>query len=909
MASSMNGSGSINGVLSLPTQQDFTNESLGLSAKRKRDDNEDIQRANGPHEVKGKEPATSRNGNGPSQADIEDLIAILKESDTTPSILTRLLPRRASSVEPQAKRQKAEDVSLDQTTIAMRAASGVYQKLSDVLDDVDAAVADIEEKLQLPNAFSQNQYVPISLSQSDFGLRISAFKKRAHEIVRREESSKAQKNASQTGNPVNDYATNGSMGNHGCAQINAGAADNKMVLTLFGNAPGPKQLFSSFQIPRNVDGEGGVLAPVRQAGLPNGITTTQIVPIQSSDLMDHKKQPTLGEVFPSPANLPPLQPPKPSKNSTTRSLSVGWYQPSAADPFPRAVTYSKAQISCGQWLDYSNASPTQSSRKRQRDRALSLTSSKAAVTEPNAAESEAAKHEALFRSVYSSFAPSKDDSAAVAPTGILERMWWQQSGERHYEKLVENTMHMDAVIKPDSGPQEAAVDSHELEEFEAAVESYEKDEIDSSLLNLRAGPGKSAEEKDVEEILDGISELLETLNSYQRIRHMTLNPSSRPPGISSVTDTSGLGTPSKPSESEQATYEMLKSQLTLLIATLPPYAVSKLDPDKLSELRVSTKIKIGVEDSYGVMMEVDEDQSVLKAKAAATASPAAVARVPPATIHRSNPAALYGNQYSTSRAPSATPQYYGGTQTPVRAQPPQVQRAPSTAPVPYPVQRAAAPSSYRPTQGYNTPSYGAPPPRPVQQYSSSNQPQYLQTPAAQSYVRPVYAGNQNTPQATPQTAINSRAYASQPSYAPQAHSVQTGQDYRYSTGQNVARQASPQNQMYTPQHSTTHGRPYSNSNVTPSLQQNGRQYMTTPMMNVSPQQALQHGQPSYPSQAPSPWQSSFLSQQEQSNIVDRQRAQLAAQQQNQSQARHAAQATLGSPSPAQVNGINPVHAI
>ena len=45
-----------------------------------------------------------------------------------------------------------------------------------------------------------------------------------------------------------------------------------------------------------------------------------------------------------------------------------------------------------------------------------------------------------------------------------------------------------------------------------------------SLVGLGAAPEKSAEEKDVEEILDGNSELLDTLNSYQRNRHMSLNP-------------------------------------------------------------------------------------------------------------------------------------------------------------------------------------------------------------------------------------------------------------------------------------------------------------------------------------------------------------------------------------------------
>ena len=106
--------------------------------------------------------------------------------------------------------------------------------------------------------------------------------------------------------------------------------------------------------------------------------------------------------------------------------------------------------------------------------------------------------------------------------------------------------------------------------------------------------------------------------------------------------------------------------------------------------------------------------------------------------HRSSSAALYGNQYPTSRAqPAPTHQYYGAAQTPVRPQQQPVQRAPSTAPVPYPSQRAAVPASFRPSQSYiNTPNYGQTAPRPVQQYPSTNQTQYVSTPVAQSYMRP-----------------------------------------------------------------------------------------------------------------------------------------------------------------------------
>jgi len=829
---------------------------------------------------------------------------IQSSHDTTPSILTRSLPDRTPSAEPQAKRQKAEGRTEAPSSIMTRVLSRTYNSIDDILNDIDSAVSDMMDKLQLPNGTARNQYIPIPTAQSELSMKVSAFKKRAHELVHREKVAKEKlKNGRLDGTTNNgSYIPNGGLGSSAVTQINANSSDNKLVLTLYGNAPGPKQLFSSLQMPTQIDGEGkAIVQPLREAGLPNGITTTQIVPIQSAGLMDDRKRvPTLGDLFPTPATVPALQPPKPSKIATTRSSTVGWYQPATADPPQKNGSYFRQNISTGQWLDYSNASPSQSTKRKQRDRAMSLGGTKAPQLDVEPTESEAIKLDALFRSAYSGFAPTRDDAAAIVPEGLMNRMWWQQVGEKSFERLVENANNLEGLMTTEVNGDDSAMgdDVDEVAMFQEAVDELEE----ASLAPLEPRIEKSAEEKDVEEILQDISELLETLNSYQRIRHMSLNPSSRPAGLLSAPDTTSLGTPSKPSDPEMSTYEILKSQLTLMIATLPPYAVAKLDSDRLGDLSISAKVEIRTEDYKGVM---EEDEAAARAKVAALSAASSTRPTPSSSLHhRSSSSALYGNQYAPSRPAAPTNhQYYGSAQTPVRPPSNNMQRPPATAPVPYQSQRPASSAPYRPAS-YGTPTYPHQASRPAQQqYAPSNSQQYLHTPSAQNYIRPPPSqGYQTAAPSAPQAPMNTR-YPGQ-AYPHQGQQSQNGPDYRYGNGANVARQPSPQKPMYSPQQGTA--RP-SYSTPTPSMPQDRRPYLQNSVMNGGTSQSPQ---PQYAQQPTGLTNySTFMTAEQQSSMMERQRAQLAQQQGTQQQARNAAQASaMGSPSKPQVNGSSAVAA-
>jgi len=800
-----------------------------------------------------------------------------------------------------------------------RVASTSYSAVEEILKDIDSAVSDALAKLDLPDDSARSQYLPISPDKNERSLKALAFKKKAHELVRKELG--AIKKAQQV---------NGSSdGTNSSIQVNADLVDKKVVLTLYGNAPQAKQLFSSLQLAKNVPGGTHDVLPVlREAGLPPGITTTQVVAIQSTGMVDDKKRvKTLGELFTSPSNARPFEPPRPSKIATTRDTKVGWYQPASADAPPRSSSYFEQKVTNGQWIDYSNAGPAHST-KRKRDRAMSLGGSKVPQIEAEPVESEVAKVDALFRSAYTSFAPTKDNSAAIVPDGLVAKLWWQHVGEKSFTRFVENATAMDDINAIDATEEEPAGSDDQIESFREAVEWYETQAVDPS---LQVSMEKSAEEKDVEEVLEGISELIETLNSYQRIRNMSLNPPSRASGLLSAPDAGTTGTPAKPSEAEMATYEILKSQLTLMISSLPPFAVAKLNPDQLSELNVSTKLPIQLQNYHGVM---EEDEAASKAKQAML--PVTASRTPqPTAAQRTSSTPSYNASYP-SRAPAPIPQYYAASQTPIR-QPATMQRPPATAPAPYPLQRpASGVAPYRP-QSYGTPTYAHQGARPVQQqiyntphFGGSSSGSYSGTPT-QGYARPVGQPYQNSPQIATQTSTSNR-YSAQPSYnqaVPAANGVAT----RYNNGNigNTGRQPSPSHSGWgarQPEYDYTN-RSGSYSTGVPtypsssqSMMPNQRAYQassagaptSTAMMNgasQSPQpqpaqqhaqqQALQAPQPSQPQQALGATSySTYLSHEQQHNIMERQRAALAAHQSGAQQ--QARQAVSPSQEQAQLNG-------
>lgn len=681
------------------------------------------------------------------------------------------------------------------------------------------------------------------------------------------------------------------------------------VLTLYGSAPQPKQLFSSLQQPLGIESKllkpkGGkhfiadvsddsgsttVLAPsrdsIREHALPNGISVTKVIPLHSTNSSDgkSKKTPTLGELFPPPPTLAALKPPQPSRHTATRSSSVNWYNPS--EPVPsnrpnRRDSYSMQPLTTGQWLTYNTApSSTQLSspeaKRKQRDRALSFGEPQSTISQEVMVAHNQAKEDALFRSVYSSFAPDRDNAGALVSDHMKNRLWWKRVGENRYKDHCPPPADEDVVEVNGTSNNAEAIDE---DEFKGILDDWTPEELPKE---LKPTPGvvleTPATSDEVDEILQEISDLLVTLNSYQRNRNLSLaNNNART--ITNSQLISASGNPSSPSSAEFEVFTMLQSQLALMVSTLPPYALAKLDGDKLSVLNISARIQIQDKQYTGTM---EEDEVVGKAKQPVTTT-----------------AAGYQprNANANLSVPARSSNYHHAPATP--SQP--VQR-PNYATQPRPVN---TPASYLPNQQYSSrpassnhyfsgtshPSYT--PQRPAattaERYSYSASQQYSQRPAPPSQ-------NQQSNGYRPYPAQNGQSYSQQYSTPPQgasstsgpapgAHTQrpsQPGYQQRamnaqsHSTGSSSARDASPPkpSASFTPQHQRTS---YAGQGQIPSQQR--------------PQLYHQHSA-QYASQTPVPRQvngvsaaatssqhTSYMTAEEQSALMNRQKAQLAEQQ-------------------------------
>ena len=489
---------------------------------------------------------------------------------------------------------------------------------------------------------------------------------------------------------------------------------NKAALTLYGSAPHPRQLFSSIQQSPSVQNTallyGTSHAPsigsVRESALPNGITTTEIVPVHSSNSLSEKKKkvPTLGELMPRPSSLAQLNPPKQSRHTATRSSSVNWYNAAESTPSTRSYrrdNYSTQAMGTGHWLTY-NIAPSASkmsspeAKRKQRDRALSFGESQATLPQETVDAHNQAKDEALFRSAFSSFAPDRDNTGATINVRAKNRVWWERVGEsRFYDTMtyVEAEASEEPELPIDT-TSEQDVD-REVELFEEAVASWVPEELPAELRENEQSTKEPATAQEIDDVLKEISELLETLNSHQRVRNLSLATNARTIAGQNPQLTAMSGTPSSPSSAEFDVYEMLKSQLIVMISLLPPFAVARLDGDKLAALNVSTKIQVEGKAGKGTM---EEDDISLKSRQAA--NPAAYPRSANATSSvpaRSNPYSStpiqqsqrsnYTAQPSVSRQsstylpnqqysnrPVSTSQYYGNANSSVPTQ----QRAPMT---------------------------------------------------------------------------------------------------------------------------------------------------------------------------------------------------------------------------------------
>lgn len=643
------------------------------------------------------------------------------------------------------------------------------------------------------------------------------------------------------------------------------AQQARTVLTLFGNAPTPRQLFSSFQhsaAAQHVATDGADLE-LEQLGLPNMLNATKVVPLDPAAALGARpKEPTFADVFPPPANLPPLNPPKPK--STPRSASISWVTGDSVVPKPsRKNAYTMQPLTVGAWLDYGGRDADRESSgaiKRRRRESIVATAPPAKAIQDMSPAEIIAQEEALFKAAYSSFAPSTDNSRAIVPQEIRDRVWWHKIGQKRFDKR----FVLDPALEnsfPAPVPTEEAVDdsavtlgsTDEMKEFEAAVENFDEGAFNADSLVIDIND----DARTTENMLADISALLETLSSYQRIRNSTIaaapsrNPTSPSPALALLT-----GTPTEPTKDETVVYKALRSQLAQMISKLPPYAVAKLDGEQLEDLAVSKTIIIKGKEHKGTMEE-DQLTRMIRSSAAiqAAAGPASAAR--PTTDYKSS---------SYARTPSV-------------AQPPRSAHAPN--PSYYANARTPATSFNRSTvaQSYNTPSATAQRPSYSQASgyanTASRPASYAQTNGQAGY-RPGY-NNYNT--------FNAQQTPQQPAPTPGGYNAQQSQ-FRNSTAynQNAATATPSYNGQQPSQPRQGYGA--STSQFVPP-RMNGQPHAPQQMTNSTTQQAPPPQQPNSgratpnlpqatSAIGPSGFHSSMTSEQQQM-MLERQRAQAAQQ--------------------------------
>lgn len=694
---------------------------------------------------------------------IKAFVEVLRSFDIGPSILGRPLsaPEPESEDEPHAKRQKSAEPPM-KLSIADKVAADAYTSLDAIAADLTSAVkASLSEMDSGP---SDSGARAVSMKRA---AQINEFRDRAMDLLRRE---KAYPNTRQE--PAN-----------GEVEVHTASEKSEMVLSLVGYAPQERRLFSSLPLSKDVD--------LSDLSLPPGVSITRVIPSNPQD-----RTQTLGELFAPPRPLPPLQPPKQPKTQA-KGNRLDFYHPHLTDSSRyRGNSYFNTKLSTGYYLDYSQATPSWQTKTKQHERAQSLAGRK-----PSLSELEMSEMETLFRGAFSTFAPCKDDTAAVVPSSVAGRLWWQRSGKQSFQRMIEVEYYGDLQdAEPVDPTRPIELDETAVQE---AIDNWDETVVDPSLDDVM-GSKHDEQDKEVDEILEEVSDLIETLASYQRIRNLTLPNSQNRQSSDPINGDMLANAGPQPSEEEQATYLMLKAQLALIIKTLPPYAVAKLNGDQLDDLLISTKIMVRT-DQYSGTMDEDEAsaQARLKAQQQAAQAAQANARQPQRTPSIS--AVPYPNQYATAAnqygaparpAPQPQQQYYRPTPAPNYQQPRNL------GPPAPPQQRPPQPNQYTRTNGYpnqyatqlakaQTP-YGHQ--SLPQQYATQQRPNYGQMPQ-QGVPNARYnfqQGYQHQP-GTPQAPANYGTYANSPGAIPaRTMSPQVGARQTFSPSPVV-----PQNQGYS----------------------------------------------------------------------------------------------------------------
>ncbi|KAJ6096191.1 hypothetical protein N7486_006937 [Penicillium sp. IBT 16267x] len=671
---------------------------------------------------------------------LRTLVGLLSKHDTELQLLSCPFP--TSAAKPRLKRAKTSG-DQDTSNMQTRVEAGRYNTLQEFLADIERASAAVIERSQNQANGASAEGAPVT----EVVNRIAAFKKHMNSLVGQSFVNQTDVKAETPEDDDDDQLQS--------TASYIGPREDKQALTLFGgNQSHPKQLFSSLQksvkVPLQSSESGAekfveVQEPLREGGLPNGITTTRVVPYNLDSTAPKPR--TFGEVFAPRSGLVPPEPRKRSYRST-----VSWI-----DPFDLVLDYknfsgdrsntSLVPVPSGQWLQYGGvtSSPSYWSRVEKHHEDANIGSKYGDPALWTGDDSS------LLQGVYSSFAPSFDSSGAVLQAESKSMVWWGQRGARRLRTLLSLTEDV-----PDEVDLEAIdnIDESTLNEMVDSLKPKDYAEYLASIEKASEGP---PEPREIDDVLAEVSNLLETLASYQNIRRTTI-PSASENDESPVPESDDQDTPS---DAERAVYENLRSKLVSIISSLPPYVVSKVNGDQLAELNISQKIIIDSPDWKGTMEKDDHTLHLERAAAIAAQANAANRASTPSSTRPSNFQAPHSTYNQRSFNTNARLSQSQGA-FPV---PPQARQPSSTGSFTPPYAGGRAPST--PSQ---RPGYGS-------QYSQANNVPQFQRPTSNGY--------------TPQPYTPRPAQASPSNATPQGRNPVTASAQRYQYANQTPTQAYP----------------------------------------------------------------------------------------------------------------------
>ncbi|KAK5192685.1 hypothetical protein LTR92_007860 [Exophiala xenobiotica] len=503
----------------------------------------------------------------PLQAVLKDALLLIRRHDTTPSLLKHPLPL-SDTEGPETKRVRLAKIESAGETIEERVLAGVYKSFDELRKDVNVVGAAI-----LGNLSSSGVNGNTALdTPSESGVREQLAK--VMEVL-----SKCDVNTSKVASAI----TVKTEGEDLTKTLPVTQAP-KHILSLRSHIALGKDsqpLFSGLELQPQ---DGDTDEPL----LPYGINVTDFTSLGKEAPKPKPQKRAFSTVFQPSTRLKQLDPPRPASNRVVGSTTLE-FAPYVDPNETNSQTkhhYKFTKLQTGKWLSYGSGNDHDKIRQ---PHILGAIDYRTALAANGVQKGSKSTEESLFSSVYSSFAPTMDNGGFLIPEQDRNRHWWHKYGKQDFSKIFSSG---------ESG--ESAAETQPLEDdFADVVANFQPEEPEEDTKPIKESQGS-------DEMLEEVSGLIETLSSYQRNRTLDAKPAAPQP---------------KPTDAEFDVFEMLRDQLKILISSLPPFAVAKLDGDQLEALNISTKLLVEPPDYQGTG-QVDDYTWRLQMARQATSAPA-----------------------------------------------------------------------------------------------------------------------------------------------------------------------------------------------------------------------------------------------------------------------------------------------